>query len=223
MSAGGDLDLQREESERLLRQANLLQMRGQHEEAVPLCRQAVEADPRFAAAWELLGDLLLRTGELEEAREAYKRAHELEPKRITAERKYAELVLQIAEEAHQRQLWEQMVEQPEQPFFLPKRNPGWALLLSMCLPGVGQLYNGDFLKGGLIIGLTVFGWLLLFAVPGGKEMMENLFLLLFAPTRVRVAYLSPLLLGLFIALFCIYLYALIDAPLRAAQYNKRLK
>jgi TM2 domain-containing membrane protein YozV len=50
----------------------------------------------------------------------------------------------------------------------PYRNPGVAAVLSLLLPGVGQIYNGDFLRGifwlivapGLWIGSGgLLGWI----------------------------------------------------------------
>ena len=49
----------------------------------------------------------------------------------------------------------------------PPRNPGVAAVLSVVIPGVGQIYNGDFLRGifwlivtpGFWIGTAgLFGW-----------------------------------------------------------------
>jgi hypothetical protein len=49
----------------------------------------------------------------------------------------------------------------------PKKNPGTAAVLSLVVPGVGQIYNGDFLRGifwliitpGFWIGTGgLFGW-----------------------------------------------------------------
>ena len=49
----------------------------------------------------------------------------------------------------------------------PRKNPGLAAVLSFVVPGVGQIYNGDFLRGifwlivtpGLWIGSGgMFGW-----------------------------------------------------------------
>jgi TM2 domain-containing membrane protein YozV len=49
----------------------------------------------------------------------------------------------------------------------PYRNPGTAAVLSLVIPGVGQIYNGDFLRGifwliitpGMWIGTGgFFGW-----------------------------------------------------------------
>ncbi|MBI4722265.1 MAG: hypothetical protein HY769_04595 [Candidatus Stahlbacteria bacterium] len=36
-----------------------------------------------------------------------------------------------------------------------RRDPYFAAMLSLCLPGAGQFYNRDWLKGGLIVGANI--------------------------------------------------------------------
>jgi len=52
---------------------------GQLDEARRICRQAVEADPKHAGAWFLLGELAIRTAELESAVDFLGRALKLSP------------------------------------------------------------------------------------------------------------------------------------------------
>ena len=41
----------------------------------------------------------------------------------------------------------------------PPRNPGIAAVLSLVIPGVGQVYNGDFLRGIFWLILTPGLWI----------------------------------------------------------------
>jgi tetratricopeptide (TPR) repeat protein len=221
MSLGDDLDPKREEAERLLRQANLQQMRGQHSEASESLKQALELNPEHAPSWELLGDMYRQAGDRDAAREAYKHAHELDAKLTSAERKYAEIVLQVAQEQQQREVWQYAVDNPQSDLLLPKRNPGLAFLLSMCLPGVGQLYNGDFVKGGIVIGIWFIGWVIIFASPEGNAFMGNFLRVLLSTSGARGG-LSPLLTFALIVASLVHLYAMIDAPFIAVNRNKQL-
>lgn len=221
MTLDGDFDPKREEAERLLRQANLQQMRGQHTEAGESLRQAIELNPEHAPSWELLGDLHRQAGNRDAAQEAYKHAHEIDPQLVSAERKYAEIVLQIAQEEQQREMWRQAMENPQSDLLMPKRNPGLAFLLSMCMPGVGQLYNGDFMKGGLVIGIWLISWIIIFASPEGNAFMNNFLRVLFSPSGTRGGLSSFLTLTLVIA-FLVHFYAMMEAPFTAANRNKQL-
>lgn len=221
MTLDGDLDPKREEAERLLRQANLQKMRGQHSEASESLKQAIELNPEHAPSWELLGDMHRQAGDRDAAQEAYKHAHELDPKLVSAERKYAEIVLQIAQEQQQREMWQQAMENPQNDLLVPKRNPGLAFLLSMCMPGVGQLYNGDFVKGGIVIGIWLIGWIFIFASSEGSAFMSNFLRVLFSTSGARGGLSSFLTLTL-VTVSLVHLYAMIDAPFTAANRNKQL-
>lgn len=219
MKPGHELDPKRDEADRLLGKANLLRMKGEFAEAGSLVQQAVELIPDYAPAWEMLGDLKMSSGDRAAAQEAYKQAHELDPKLVSSERKYAELVLAITNERLQQEEWSRMLEGSEGDLLQMKRNPGLAFLCSMCVPGVGQLYNGEFVKGGIVLGLFVVGWIVIFAMPEGNLFMKNLLKMLFSANPARGG-LSPLLTMTFFALLLTHLYALIDAPLSAFRRNR---
>jgi TM2 domain-containing membrane protein YozV len=56
---------------------------------------------------------------------------------------------------------------PNQPFgkrFAEGKEPFVAVLMSFFIPGLGQFYNGDIKKGGLILVISVFG-LILAGIP----------------------------------------------------------
>ena len=48
----------------------------------------------------------------------------------------------------------------------PAKNPGIAVVLSFLYTGLGQLYNGQFLKGFVLMGVQVLNILLMFILIG---------------------------------------------------------
>jgi tetratricopeptide (TPR) repeat protein len=176
----------------------------------------LELDPENAVVWELLGDYRREAGDGQAAHDAYKKAHELDPKNAAIERKYAEAVLQLTRQQEQYQQWERALESGENAPTLP-RNPGLAFMLSLIMPGVGQLYNGHLLKGGIIIAVVLLGLLL----SGGSDFFYNLFAYMVNPTRVRGDQSGWQLIAGVAALIA-WFYAFIDAPLSAAARNRVL-
>ncbi|GBC92447.1 hypothetical protein HRbin15_00917 [bacterium HR15] len=222
MAPDQELDPKREEVERLLRQAHLHKLRGQLEDASASVQHALELMPNDASVWEMLGDLRQQVGDWQGAHDAYKRAHELAPDNATIERKYAQTVLQITTQQEQFQLWQQALEGklPEEEAGMPRR-PGLAFLLSFVMPGLGQIYTGQFIKGGILLGITLIGLTLFVVVRGGQEALQNMLAFLVNPARMRGG-ISQFHLLLVIVLFFVWLYSVIDAPLSAAARNRRL-
>jgi tetratricopeptide (TPR) repeat protein len=220
MNLGSELDPKREEIERLLRLAHIHQVRGERSKAKDLLQQALELDAENAGVWELLGDYQREAGDWQGAHDAYKKAHELDPSNAPVERKYAEAVLQLTRQQEQYQQWERAIEGKGagDGIALP-RNPGLAFLLSLLMPGVGQLYNGQFVKGGVILGIMVLGVVIFLATPGGSDFIYNLLAYLVNPARVRGG-MSGLQLFAALMMFLAWVYAFIDAPLSAAARNR---
>ncbi len=71
--------------------ANELAARGESARAGELCREVVKANPRFAAALILLGDMARREGQAAEAGEFYRQAQELEPQNTRLQDVLAEM------------------------------------------------------------------------------------------------------------------------------------
>lgn len=216
MNLGNELDPKRDEIERLLRAAHIHQVRGERSKAQELLQQALELDAENAGVWELLGDYQREAGDWQAAHDAYKKAHELDPQNAALERKYAEAVLQRTRAQEQYQQWERALEGGGDAPALP-RNPGLAFILSFLLPGVGQLYNGQMLKGGIIIAVVILGLLL----SGGGDFFYNILAYLVNPTRVRGDQSGWQLMAGVAALIA-WFYAFIDAPLSAAARNRLL-
>ncbi len=133
-----------DEVERLLTQASAERARGNWMSARHLIEQALQRAPDRADIHELLGDVLRAVGDLSAALESYRRARELAPDRPSAEEKWAQTLLEL-----------QKPELPKEVPFLPK-NPNLAAALSAVLPGSGQVYNEQWLKGVLFGVLTLF-------------------------------------------------------------------
>lgn len=220
MNLGSELDPKREEIERLLRLAHIHQVRGERSKAKELLQQALELDAENAGVWELLGDYQREANDWQGAHDAYKKAHELDPTNALIERKYAEAVLQLTRQQEQYQQWERALEGKGtgDEIALP-RNPGLAFLLSLLMPGVGQLYNGQFAKGGIILGIMIVGAIVFLATPGGSDFIYNLLAYLVNPARARGT-MSNLQLFTALMMFITWVYAFIDAPLSAAARNR---
>jgi len=129
------------QAETLLRDASMLRRREKFKDAEQKARQAIALTPKDAAALELLGDILQGVGRVDEAIAAYKRAVEADPKRTAAERKYGDLLMR-------QQNWN--FGDPEA--VAPNR---WLNSILSLLPGVGQLFNGDWVKAGLFFTLDL--------------------------------------------------------------------
>ncbi len=129
---------ERQKAEPLLREVYALRRRERYTEALAKCTEAIDLVPADAAALETLGDLLQGLARTNEALAAYKRATEADPKRVSAERKYGDLLMR------QQQWIEPDTEE------VPK-NPIAAAVLSLLMPGAGQIHNGQKLKGAVLL------------------------------------------------------------------------
>lgn len=187
---------ERMRADSLLTAANVARRRGNFKEAEQRCREAIELTPQDAAALELYGDIFQSVGRVDDALFAYERAKEADPNRASAEKKYAELML----------LQNREIERLREEFI--PRNANVAVLFSALMPGAGQVYNGEPLKGFLIfltmvVCLLVLGWTGL-GFPGSEG-------------RISAS------LVFFVALAALtYIYAVVDANI-IARRGKRPK
>lgn len=124
--------------EGLLRQITVARVRGDWTRARVLAEEAVQQAPQRADLHELLGDILRQLGDKEGALACYQRARDLEPQRPSAEEKFAATLLEL-----------QSFEVPDDEVPAFPKNPMVAATLSAVLPGTGQLYNEQWLKGML--------------------------------------------------------------------------
>jgi tetratricopeptide (TPR) repeat protein len=199
-----------EQLDALLREANILRMRGQAQAAEERCRAALELSPGDSSALEMLGDFLRERGRLEEAAEQYRQAATAAPERPSPERKFAEITLELAEQQRLRDAAAFMLANPRSPKE-QRRNVYFALFLSSIFPGLGQFYNQELIKGGCLVAGA-----LLCLVLGG----DALFRLVFTVAAMRNS--GPVnqygawfgMLGL-----VLWLYAVVDAVVTAQKRN----
>lgn len=197
------------EFERLSTAARVYRMRGSFSEAEESIRRALEIRPDDVEAQEFAADMLLARGELDRAAAEYKRIHEANPDRASAEEKYARAILQIAEAKRQRELLQEMLENPSR-FRPPARSPLVAALLSVA-PGFGHIYCGYLVKGIVLFSATMLAWLIFYALSPPVQA--------YLPPPARTMQfaqdLSPAaILFLCIAVFS-HVYAFVDAAVLA--------
>lgn len=161
--------LEAEEARRQLTAAHIALRRGQVAEAERAMQDALARLPDDPAAHEMHGDVRLAQGDFDGAATSYRMALEREPGRATAEAKLARATLRHSEDQRRSALG------------VAYASEGRALVrgradedrgqqtrlavLSAVLPGLGQIIGGEFIKGGVLLGLYGIGCALL-AVSG---------------------------------------------------------
>lgn len=198
-----------ERAERLIREARLLKMRGNKPAAGKLLEEALEIAPGSATILEAVADDLIERRQTRAAMDIYKRAMRLDPQNASVERKYAECVLGTAKSLD----------------FPPPGGDGIdaasgkiALLLSIIVPGLGQIVTGATgLGGGLLAGWLI-GWGLAWLIPGGMQGVLGLF-------GVRgqgptAEFNGIVLLPLLLAAIC-HIWAIFDAAGKANRYERK--
>jgi len=131
--------------------ATVQRMRGQWRDAETTCRKALEISPKDVSALDMLAGILAELGKVDEAVSTIKSAMELSPGNAALETKYARLVLQKGEQSYMASLAQDMLEHPRK-YSAYKRKPSVALLGAILTPGLGQVYNQQFTKAGIIFG-----------------------------------------------------------------------
>lgn len=203
------------EISKLMSSANVHRMRGDYLAAEDVCRQALALDENCVSVRELLADMLYARGQLDKAAEEYKKVTEALPGHKSAETKYAKLMLEIGENDYERRMAAEMLANPHK--FAAPKHPLGAALLSALVPGAGQIYNRETIKGAILIGIFFFSMLMLAMSPDTQNVFKAL-KMLFVPESAKLV--PPIgamvyLFG-FILLF-VYIYAIIDAPIAAGK------
>ncbi|MFA6666268.1 MAG: DUF5683 domain-containing protein [Armatimonadota bacterium] len=201
-------DEQAKELDRLLRFAHLMKMRSQWKEAEDTCRKALAISPNDAGIYEMLGDILWERGKLDDATLQFKTAMQLAPGKASPEEKYAKTILEKSEAEREKAIALEMLENP-QKYPTRQKNPAVAFILSAVFPGLGQFYNGDVAKAGIIFALWMAALFAAAASIGGNKGLASL------------ANPVTLIFG-FIALM-IQIYAMVDAPFVAYKLTKKAK
>ncbi|HEY3281316.1 MAG TPA: DUF5683 domain-containing protein [Armatimonadota bacterium] len=249
------------ESQKLLRAANLHRLRGEAPEALAKCRRAILADPQDLFAREMLGDLLLSQGDAGGAEQVFRDMLVLNPGHRGAETKLAQLVARRTRvaaapapvypyaapappatiAANPPRVPFQNAPQPYPDAWAPPRHvvdrksPFKAMMLSAFIPGLGQLYNEQGLKGIVLIVLMFV--LSVAAVKPFMPALQSYVTTLTGalnnagsgdfdiPTQVGLPAITPANLaigGIIMALVLgVYLYAGVDAFVTATRLNQR--
>jgi len=200
-------------AEQLLRDAYIMRMRQQWAAAEELCRQALELTPEDVQGLELLGDLLMEKGSEAQALETYRRAFEIQPLKASLEEKIARAVLRKAEDERERLEAQLMMSKPTSAK-QRKRNQTVAVLISLFCPGGGQMFNGQYVKGGIFLGLG-----LLSLGFGGPEVLKML--LAMAGGLPRGEEPNGALAALGMVGVLIWFASLLDASAQAGKASKR--
>lgn len=202
----------------LMGRATLLRARQRPEEALEVARQAVELDPESYETHELVGDLLLELRRGQPALESFRRAQELNPGRVVLEDKVARAALAQAEAARVAEQSQALLSGAAHAE-RPKRNPGYAALLSLLLPGLGQVYNGELVKG--LVVLFVFVFIFAFAVLAGLRDLAAAppaaMGTLYGPRLNLMSLLSGISAVWLALLLGVWIYAVADASIRASR------
>lgn len=199
---------QMQEAERLLAAARVAKMRNQKSEAERLVQQAKEAAPTSPLVLELVADELRERGQLLKAVAAYKDALRYDPENIGLQRKHAEVVLKSDTVASA------MMHMRSEDSFESVASAKTATILSVLLPGLGQIVSGHFAKGAFYLIGWIIGIVGVILSPGGIGG------LLKAATGATSEFNPIVMVPLLIAVGC-HLLAIFDAASRAKGSTKR--
>lgn len=165
-----------EEAGRRLTNAHIQLRRGQAAEAEASVRAILAEHPQDPGAYELLGDIQTGRSEWDAASESYRAALKSDPTRAAAEAKFAKLTLRRAETARQEKLG--VAYAAADTGMVRRENGsrgGWPVILGSALcPGLGQVVQGQTLKGAILIGIFVLGLGLLALLPHGATLQSYL-------------------------------------------------
>ena len=169
--------LAEQEARQLLTAAHVHLRRGQMAEAERVAQDARTKLPEDAEVEELLGDIQLAQDKFDDAQTAYRAALAKEPGRASAEAKLARATLRQSETQRKAKIG---VAYAASGAALmrgggeddPGRRTRQAIA-SAFLPGLGQIMSGAYLKGGIIAGVYVLGWLL-FSLTADRSTLTGL-------------------------------------------------
>lgn len=198
----------RSEFDRLMTAARVYRRRDDYAAATKAVQQALTILPDDLDAREFAADMIYAHGDLQKAIDYYKAILETDPKRASAETKYAKTILELAEGHRQRELVQQMLENPTR-LQVAHRNPAIAALLSIA-PGFGHIYCGLYTVGIALFCGWVFAWMLFFWTLGesvGVQMTSRLTAASTAFACIAAA---------------LHIYALVGAAQQAERINSGL-
>lgn len=191
-------------AEQLIRQARLARSRGQNTQAMEYLKQAEAAAPQNPTVLEFIGDNFAENRRFKEAREVYQRAHKLAPHNAAIERKWANSILRT---------------NPVDPIAYSDlevmASGKIAVLLTVVVPGLGQVVTKEFAKGITIFVLWVACVIWLVSIPHGIKGLTDLFAKS-AAEQFHPIVLAPLGFGFFV-----WLGAVLDANFSSKSFVRR--
>lgn len=161
------------EAEDLVRRAMVAKRRGQKEEASSLFKEAEAKAPNAPAVLEALGDDLSERGQTKQAMEVYARAIKVSPGNVGLERKHANLALRLSGALTiEEQLRSGLSEGTPDSVASAKV----AVLLSVFIPGLGQMVTNRIGLGITLLALWIAGWIPALTVTdaAGHRAISNL-------------------------------------------------
>lgn len=205
---------ERQRLRELMGRATLARVRGNQAEALRLAQEALVLEETNAETHEFIGDVLMALNRGADALHSFQRARELNPRRVELEDKVARAAVRSAARL-EAMAHAQAVLEGRAPVG-PKRKPSYAALFSLVLPGLGQMYNGDLIKGIAVM----LGFVVLLSVSSiglvNKARVADLGGAYYHPPQSIFAVLgtSMVWVGLLVAL---WVFAVAEASLRASK------
>ncbi|HUU53863.1 MAG TPA: hypothetical protein VMY87_02995 [Armatimonadota bacterium] len=206
----------------LLGRATLLRARGEQQKALQLVQEAADLNEDSWEVHELVGDLYLDLGKGEQALDSYRRARELNPSRGLLEEKIGKAAIARAAREQTARMSEALLEGIARPL-TPPRKPTMAALFSLVIPGLGQLYNGQALKGFVmaIFFVVFFGFTTMAILGEVRAASISPQGALYTPPIDPGAVLSGVFTGVnavwALLLLGLYIYSIADAGLTASR------
>ncbi|MDJ0555183.1 MAG: tetratricopeptide repeat protein [Microcoleaceae cyanobacterium MO_207.B10] len=116
----------------LHQKAQLYLAQGKLEEAIAVCKQALEIEPNFPPTYKTLGNILQRMGEIDQAKEWYIKALNLQPN-------WAEVYANLGSIYAQQQQWELAIESYKKAISIKPNVAGLYRNLGKIWQGVGKI------------------------------------------------------------------------------------
>lgn len=151
-SLSPDEALRRQHLERMATAANIHVRRKEYAEALNTLQQVLELDPRQHSIHRAMGDIYLGQKKPREALEHYEAALALAPGEAEYERGAATAKLALAELERTRERVQELAEHPQARKASTKKL-ALAAGAGIVFPGLGQLHNGEHIKGGILASL----------------------------------------------------------------------
>jgi tetratricopeptide (TPR) repeat protein len=196
-----------EKAERLIREAHLFSMRGDKSKAKDLLDEAEKAAPRSAPVLAALGEAALERHNVKEAVRLYALAKAAEPGNVAYERRHAEAVFR----------------QSQGTIFDPTARSGAgfeavasakaAVILSVMLPGLGQIVSGEIGKGVFLMAVWLGSWIAVMMI-GFKGLFAAIGM--GSSADANLAAMLPLALAVMF-----HLWAILDASTKAKSFDRR--